>query len=422
MNTPLARLRRRLTLWYVAVSGLIVLITGTGLYLATRRLISRELDESLRDAVTEVIRTASLQEPDGRSSDALIADVADELETKDRPLFVFNAAGHPVRPGNAPPQIREAAERTLRSDSVHFEFETPSIQRWRAFGRPLTLADGSRYAVLVVADLAVVERQFSRFIGLYALAALVAVVLMGLGGFRLAALSARPVEEAIELRRRFMAEAAHELRTPLAVMRGRAEVALKKPRPPAEYIASLGAVELEATRLGRIVEDLLTMARADAGDRRLDIERFFLDDVASDAVGAAAVLAGPREISIDLRRYEETPVAGDPVLVRQLIMILLDNAVKFTAPGGRVSVDVFPEAAAGVLLVEDTGSGIAPEHLPHIFDRFYRGDPAAHDHRSGAGLGLSIARWIAHAHRGRLDITSAPEQGTRVTFQMPTTL
>ena len=225
--------------------------------------------------------------------------------------------------------------------------------------------------------------------------------------------------------RRFMADAAHELRTPITVLRSRADVTLQRPREPAELVASLRAMDAESRRLGRIVDDLMTLARADAGERPIERHRVSLDDIALDAADAARAMADAKGVSLQMSEFEEAWVDGDPTLLRQLLMILLDNAVKFTPPGGTVTLAVGVRTGRPTVEVKDTGVGISATELSHIFDRFYRGDPARargtepSDQNGGAGLGLSIAKWIAEAHGAGIRSESAPGEGTQLTVVFP---
>jgi signal transduction histidine kinase len=218
--------------------------------------------------------------------------------------------------------------------------------------------------------------------------------------------------------RRFMAEAAHELRTPITILRTRAEVALQQPRDAPEYVAALRGVEAEARRLGGVVDSLLVLARADAGERQIDKERIFLDDIALDVAGAAEIVARQKDVKVTVDEFEEAAVYGDPVLIRQLIMIVLDNAVKFTDAGGQVHVRVSMYEGAPTLVVEDSGVGIKPEELSRVFQRFFRGE-TARSRTDGAGLGLSIASWIAREHDATISLTSEPGAGTTVTITFP---
>jgi signal transduction histidine kinase len=415
---PLDRLRLRLTAWYVGTFAGTLLLLGLGLFLVLSRQISRELDRSLRETTREVLRMVRIRESEGASSPETLADAVDALEIRDRPLFLFDGAGRPVMPREADPRIRAAALRAARTGEVQAEFTTGTGQRWRLYGERFAAEDGKPYVTVAIADLAELEDRTLRLIEAFLAAGLLALVLTGAGGFYLARKSVRPVEAVMEQMRRFMADAAHELRTPLAVLRGRAEVAVQHEREPAAYVAALGEITREAGRLGTIVENLLILARADAGQQPALRERLYLDDVAGDAVAAAGVLAAARGVHIELGRYDEAPVTGDAALIRQLLMVLLDNAVKFTPPGGSVTVDVSVEEGHPTVAVEDTGIGVAPADLPHVFERFYRADPAR-ERTGGAGLGLSIARWIAEQHGARVALEPREGGGTRAVAVFP---
>ncbi len=154
----------------------------------------------------------------------------------------------------------------------------------------------------------------------------------------------------------------------------------------------------------------------------MEHQRLFLDDVALDAADAARVMATAKGVTMALAEFEEAPVDGDPHLVRRLAMILLDNAIKFTAPGGDVTVHVGADGGRPFLRITDTGVGITPEQLPHIFERFYRGDQArtrSLEGTGGAGLGLAIAQWIAVSHGATLRVTSDIGIGTMAEVRFP---
>jgi len=218
--------------------------------------------------------------------------------------------------------------------------------------------------------------------------------------------------------RRFMADAAHELRTPITILRTRAEIALQQSRDAEDYVSALRGVEAEARRLGGIVDSLLVLARADTGERLIERERIFLDDIAVDAASAAKVIAKQKGVEVKVEEFEEAPVIGDPTLIRQLIMILLDNAVKFTDAGGEITVGVAMRDTVPTLVVEDTGIGIRHEELSHVFQRFFRGENAR-SRTDGAGLGLSIASWIAREHGAEIALQSKPSKGTKVIVTFP---
>jgi signal transduction histidine kinase len=225
----------------------------------------------------------------------------------------------------------------------------------------------------------------------------------------------------MEQMRRFMADAAHELRTPITLLRTRADVAVGQARDPTRDATTFQAIELEAGRLGAIVGELLMLARADAGERPVKHDPLYLDDAAAGAVEAARTLADHKRVSVEVGTFEEAHVTGDAALIRELLLIVLDNAIKFTPAGGRVRLDVSVADGRAAVVVTDSGIGIPADQLPHVFERFYRGD-AARRQAEGAGLGLAIARWIADMHGAHIGIASQPDAGTRVTMTFPLAL
>jgi signal transduction histidine kinase len=423
---PLGRLKLRLTTWYVATFGVILTLLGGGLLLEMRRQYARELDESLRDATTELIRAAHIREMEApAASKGPVVDAVDELHIPERALYLLTPDGRPIKPDRGEPWITRAAQRASQVGRVDEERKLPDDKTLRLHAERFNLVDGTPLVAVAVANKVEMEDRYASLIAAFGGAAFAALVLVAAGGWLLARQSAAPVERTFEHMRRFMADAAHELRTPLTVLRSRAEIALQRPREPAAYASTLRAIEGETHRLGRIVEDLLTLARADAGERPIARARVYLDDVALDAAGAARAVAEARGVTLSMSEFEEAIVDGDAELLRQLMMILLDNAVKFTPRGGEVLVRVSARAGRPTLVVEDTGVGIPANQLPHVFERFYRGDPArtrgdaATVTADGAGLGLSIARWVVDAHAGEITITSEPGRGTRVSVQFP---
>ena len=345
-------------------------------------------------------------------------DALEELHIPGRHLFLFDGRGAPVHPAHAPAWLAGMARRALLHGVVVDEQDLPDEVTWRVHAQRFTLG-GQTLVAVAAGDALELDQRYPDLLFRFAIAALLALGAVALGGWWLARKSVEPVDAAFARMRHFMADAAHELRTPVAVLRGRADVALRRSRDPEEYRAALAAVGDEARRLGGIVENLLTIARADAGDWPIARERLFLDDLVLDAAAAARVLGANRGVRVEVDGLEEAPVLGDAALLRQLLMILLDNALKFTPPGGEVRVGVARRGNEVVTSVADTGPGIPADQLPHVFERFFRGDPARA--RGGAGLGLSIARWIADAHGARLTIASSAGAGTRVEILLSAT-
>ena len=228
------------------------------------------------------------------------------------------------------------------------------------------------------------------------------------------------LDQSFESMRRFVADASHELRTPLAIIHGEADLALAQERAPAEYRASLGVVLDESRRLSRLVEDLLNLARADAGHVKLRMEDFYVNDLLAECCRSVQPLAAARSIDLQCRAGgEDLPFRGDQGLLRRLMINLLDNAIRYTPPGGRVSASLAADGPHLRIAVTDTGCGIAPDAAPHIFDRFYRADRARSREDGGFGLGLAIVKWIAESHHGVVDLASQPGAGTTFTITLP---
>jgi two-component system OmpR family sensor kinase len=230
------------------------------------------------------------------------------------------------------------------------------------------------------------------------------------------------LDQSFERQRQFIADASHELRTPLAILRGEAEVAMSQQGRTAEdYLESLGILHDETTRLIKIVEDLFTLTRADSGQYPLSQEDVYLEEVVADFAHSARTLARDKNIELSVDAASECLVHGDETLLRRMILNLLDNAIKYTAEGGRVGVACRVTGSGVEVHVTDTGMGIPPELHSRIFERFFRADPARarSGREGGAGLGLSIALWIAQAHHGRLELIRSDGTGSHFALYFP---
>ena len=235
------------------------------------------------------------------------------------------------------------------------------------------------------------------------------------------------LDASFEQQRRFMADASHELRTPVAIMRSETEVALSQQgRSNADLRESLAIVNDETRRLTHIVEDLFTLARADAGQYKLTSKEFYLDELAGEVAQSVRTLVADKGLTLQLDAAEEMPFRGDENLLRRLLLNLVDNAIKYSPKGGGVTVSCKRAATSYIIIVSDTGPGIPTEAQPHIFNRFYRADSARSRDEddsvgltSGAGLGLSIARWVAEAHEGKLELLQSSTAGSVFQLVLP---
>ncbi len=415
----LARLRLRLTLWYGGVFTLILVLLGAGIFLAIRHQLARQLDASLRNATAALQRAARIREVERARATGPVMDAVAELHIPDRDLYLLDGNGAPIAPPGVAPWIRAAARLATPDHPVDLDFDVPGGAEVRLHAERFTGGAGAPYVAAAVADRLELEERYASLIEVFAAAALVALLLVAGGGYVLVRQSTAPIERSMEQMRRFMADAAHELRTPVTLLRTRADVALGQERAAERDAETLQAVGREAERIGAIVGDLLTLARADAGERPAVREAVYLDDQAADAVESIRALAQRAGVVLEVGAFEEAPITGDPLLVRRLLLILLDNAVKFTPAGGHVRLDVSVRDGQRSVAISDTGPGIAPSELPHVFERFYRGE-SARQGTEGAGLGLAIAHWIAELHGARIDIGSEPGKGTTVEVSFPT--
>ena len=414
IRQSLGHLRLQLTAWYVGTFFAILTVLGIAMFAVITSRLDRDLDESLRTGSADLASDVATRGPDG---------AIDELRVPNQTLIVADTTGVTVAGSRAEPWLAAIAKDAADSGAAHGSHEERDERILRASATRVRTSHGT-YVAIAVGNEIELEDRYRALIAAFGAAALGSLLLVALGGWWLARKTTEPVEHAMVHMRRFMADAAHELRTPITVVRSRAEVALQRTRAPDDYVHALRAIEGETTRLSRIVDDLLMLARADVGQRPIERRRVFLDDITVDAADAARVLAARKSIRVDIEDFDETPVFGDPTLLRQLVLILLDNAIKFTNPNGSVRVAIRSAAPHAELTVSDTGVGIAPDDLEHVFERFYRGDRSrtrdgAGSASNGAGLGLSIAEWIVDEHGASMEIASQPGQGTRVTVLFP---
>lgn len=222
------------------------------------------------------------------------------------------------------------------------------------------------------------------------------------------------LETAFDIQRRFVADTAHELRTPLATILGNVDLLLRYGQDPQRREPALAAIQREGERTSRLAASLLLLAQADAG-QKLELKPVELDEVLIEVYEQAQKLTNG--VSVMLKQCEAAPVLGDPDRLKQIFLNLVDNALKHTDPPGRVTLSLICNENLAHVTVTDTGCGISVTDLPHIFERFYRG--TAHNGQRSTGLGLSIVKWIVEEHHGDITVTSEIGQGTNFTIRLP---
>jgi heavy metal sensor kinase len=454
--------RTRLTLWYAGVLAVSLIVFALLVYYAAARIFFARQDESLR-STAETVASAYVQELEEEGSVALANDVVlaqmvfpnryVEVVDKEGSMVASssNLAGHPLG-------VKPETLGVSRAKGVGFAIE----RGLRVAVVPLSRDPAKQLGFALVAEpLSVIEEGLRRLrrdffagvplilaaasLGGYFLArkSLAPIALMGEQTRRITAekLSARldvanPRDEAGRLattindllgrldtafkeQQRFVADASHELRTPLAVLRGEAEVALGQERDSREYKEALMLIKDEAERLTRIVENLFLLARQPVDATESLKEPVLLNDVVADCARAARVLAIQKGLRLDVKCSSPVTVNGNYEMLQRMLLNLLDNAVKYTAEGGRICVTLGLHYDQARISVSDTGVGIPPEDQSRIFDRFYRVDKARSRALGGAGLGLSIARTVVEAHGGTISVDSALGQGSTFQVRLP---
>lgn len=228
------------------------------------------------------------------------------------------------------------------------------------------------------------------------------------------------LDEAFTRQRRFVADASHELRTPVAVIRSMTDLALLQELTSQEYRELLGNINTETERLGHLISDLLAIARSDEGRTLLEQEPVQLDQLVAVVATNAEVLAAEHDITLHVQVAKPITILGDEARLIQMVMNLLDNAIIYTNAGGHVTIALEKQNEQACLIIRDTGIGIAAEHIPHIFERFYRVDPARiRTDGNSSGLGLAIVEWIVHTHGGSISVESQVGRGSTFTVTLP---
>jgi len=470
--------RVRLTLWYTGLLALFLVLLSLVTYSIFWRSTLQRTDSDLAELSEAFLSTVRAEVLDLHGPDAprLAAQEAIvEHHYRDHVFAVFDSAGRIQAssqdlPDEAAPAglLSSLAIQRVLADSAGADRQFQKIEAgrggYRAFVRRFPLK-GQTYTLVILQSLHAQKEMLEEVQATFAWVIPVAIFLASVGGYFLARKSLAPVvamssqagrisaknlherlpiqnakdelgrlaasfnellervDQSFERQRRFMSDASHELRTPAAILRGESEVALSRTeRPAEEYRESLAVLHAEAQRLTQIVEDLFTLTRADAGQYPLSPHEFYLDELVADCTHAARSLASAKQITLTCEVPEELPIRADEALLRRMILNLLDNAIKYTAAGGRVAVSCGRSGTEYTLSVTDSGAGIPAELQHRVFERFFRADKArtrSENDGGGAGLGLSIARWIAEAHHGRLILARSDSSGSTFSALLP---
>ncbi|HRV95338.1 MAG TPA: ATP-binding protein [Anaerolineae bacterium] len=472
-------IRLRLTLWYTAILSAILVIFGVIVYFGLSRSLLATLDNHLQREANQIINELKFEQGgdhDGHAEkyDDEVAEYVGgfraELEYTPEPgVFwrVLASGGQPlVDPGYF---SGSAIDRDpLDITRPHFAYgllgdDTPV----RLLTLPFAIRQQQAGAVQVAESYAEIQDIQRRLIILLGLSIPLIILGASAGGWFLANSALSPIdgitraanqisaqdlsqrlnlklpndevgrlaatfdkmldrlEAGFEQQKRFIGDASHEMRTPLTILKGDVEVALNRPRSAAEYRETLEMVNQTTNRLTGLVEELLLLARADNQQYPLRLDEVDLTELLAGEIRRLDPRASEKNIALTLKAPPTLFMTADPDKLARLFTNLIDNAIKYAEPGDAVSVVVTPQPDQVQVDVTDTGPGIPPDHLPHLFHRFYRVDKArtrklsASSEAGGAGLGLSIAQWLAQAHHGTIDVASEVGHGTTFTVRLP---
>jgi heavy metal sensor kinase len=470
-------IRQQLMLWYSAVFAVLLLLAATLFYARFQATLDRSLDTALQlqaqqiagDITPNADGTMSIQDATAELPGFDPRDQRQHLPAADVNLGVLvrvlTADGQPFR---TTPTFHtlvvpaESISQPLHGQPWQGDITTADGQPVRLYSRALT-QDGKIFGVVQVGTtLSLVNTSLSTVgIALLIISPLV-LVLGALVSFLLASRAFAPMKRVIQAaraikagdlrqrvpfprahdevyqltltlnemidsleqtfmrQRRFVADASHELRTPVTVIRSKTDLALLQVFPPEDYVGIFRAIHAEAERLGRLISDLLALAHADEGQVYLEREVVHLDLLVEAVAATVEPLASEHGVALQVRTTAPVSVLGDEARLMQVVMNLLENAIRYSNPGGNVLVAVHAKHAQACLTVHDTGIGIAPEHQPNLFDRFYQVDPARMGVEGGnSGLGLAIVDWIVKAHGGLIQVESQVGQGSTFTVLLP---
>jgi signal transduction histidine kinase len=419
------RVRRNLVLWSGGTTLLILVALAIALYVAAATSLANAGIAQL-DA-----RMAQIQgvqpDPDDSNRYGYIfggggsGTFAMILDPSGTPVFGPSGPGGRIPPGLPYDDGVTAAAAATEGRDIR----TTSLQNTpvRILTQTVDVPGRGVYTVQVLQD-RTTEQQTLEVIAIVLVVGGILVLIVSFGfGTLYARRALVPIREsltnqraALRRQREFAADASHELRTPIAVIKSSVEELRRKPEHRiGEAAATLNDMEAEADHLTGLVEDLLLLARADSGVLQLRRVPVDLTDAAGEALRSLAHRAEERSVELELDA-SPAPVSGDPDRLRQLIGIVVDNAIRHSPSGGRVRVGVHADGRQAAVSVEDEGRGIRPDDLPRVFDRFWRAADAPHE---GTGLGLAIARSIAEQHEGTIRATNRPARGTRFEIRLP---
>jgi heavy metal sensor kinase len=461
-------IRFRMALWYAALLAGALALFGAASYIGLERYLQKSLEESLikqARSIGDVLIVNINQSGEDYVSNEITEHYSPEINARFIRVTAVNGrqvfVSGPPKDGTFDP-ARVPPPQLPASQAISHEVEMSDAHELLLHALPYQAKDGSRFLIEVAAPYNQIESVLRGLLLTFALGLPLIVALAISGGYILMRRALRPVDEirqkaaqitsrnlserlpvvhtgdelerlATDLNRmierleesflqinRFSADASHELRTPLTVLQGELESIAQSGRGlPADVRDTIGSALEETQRLAKIVENLLAISRLEAGEARKQLERLDFAELARSTADQMRLLAEEKNIHLDCNGAEHVEVDADPARLKQVVVNLLDNAIKYTPERGRVSISVAKQDSRAVLEIGDNGIGISAEDLPHVFERFYRADKARSRQMGGTGLGLSIVRSICLAHGGRVTVNSTEGRGSLFRVELP---
>lgn len=419
------RVDRNLVLWSGLTTLVILVVLAAALYFAAASSLTSSGVSQLDARMDQIKTLATGQRPSPDDDDPYGFIFGQGSGTF---AMIMDSSGHPIQrpnfrvPPGLPDQGAATAALTGGRDIRTSDIEGTPI---RLLTEPIQDGSGATFLIQVVQDRTAEQSTLDVILAVLVVGGLVVIVVAFGFGTVYARRALVPIRQslttqraALRRQRDFAADASHELRTPLTVIRSSVEhLQRHATQPVGEVGTALIDIDDEVRHMTAMVEDLLLLARSDSGAVELERMPVDLGDVVADGSTALAKPAADRGVRVEVEP-QPVVVTGDAARLRQLVMILVDNAIRHSPAGGRVGVIVRAEPSGASLAVDDDGPGIRPEDLPHVFERFYR---AAGAPGGGTGLGLAIAAWIVERHAGRIAVSNRPDGGARFVVWLPAT-
>ncbi|MGD2089364.1 MAG: ATP-binding protein [Candidatus Aminicenantes bacterium] len=466
-------IRSQLTIWYAVVLGLIFLVSDIILYRSFKLSLIDTMDQTLYTAAEDVEQ--SIFKVPGEKWQATIKQLErgflvnrlfiQVLEISSEKTASFRiAARSGVLSGNISQQkVWDELSQQLPPKPVYMNVteESPAIHPLRIILYPVQQEGNKAYLIQVGTSLKKMFSTLKDFLMVLIFSGPVLLLISVLGGYFILTRVLHPMKTVVQTAKKITAEdlslriqpnnqkneigqliitfnemisrlersvlqikqfssdASHDLKTPLTVIRGEVDIALRKNRPPAEYIKTLTSVREEAKKLEGIIDNLLFLSCIDSRSYQRSFENVHPDEILLEVFEKTTPLANEKQLAYVLEKIERISLPGDPILLSRLLMNLVDNAIKYTPPGGRIQMSLKNSGEKTILAIQDNGIGIPENALPFIFNRFYRVDQSRTQRNEGAGLGLSIVKKIADIHQAEVDIHSQLNKGTTILVSFP---